>query len=231
MKISLIIPVFNEERVINTTIIKCIDFMSTKFYDFEIIAVDDGSFDGTNKLLQKYNGFIKIITLKNNMGKGFAVKMGIAASSGDFIFFTDADLSYDLSYIEKALPLLKSNDMVIGCRDNKRTGYSPIRKYPSLIFNDFANLFLKNHISDTQCGFKCFTKKSAEKVFERLTLKRFSFDFEVIYIAQKLGMTICMMDVCMKASNESKVNIIKDANNMIFDVIKVKVNDIRHKYE
>ena len=231
MKISLIIPAYNEEKCIENTIIKCIDYMSQNFDDYEIITVNDGSNDKTEKILKKYKNFLKIITLFENCGKGYAVKCGIFASSGDFIFFTDADLSYDLSYIKSALPLLSGNDIVIGCRDKSRTNYSFLRKYPSVVFCGIANAFLPSHISDTQCGFKCFTKSAALKIFEKLTLKRFAFDFEIIYIAQKLGLSIGVLDLKMADNVSVNPHIITESANMLFDVLKVKYNDYRHKYE
>src|SRR3989339_2231315 len=123
-KISIIIPVFNEEKHIAATISKVARFVADKNWEHEIIVVEDGSTDATADLLKKFN--VRVLRNEKNRGKGFTVKRGVLAASGELILFMDADSSTDITELDKLLFFIDEYDIVIGSR--AKTG-SKIKKY------------------------------------------------------------------------------------------------------
>src|SRR3990170_9114718 len=114
-KLSLIIPAYNEENIIKNTLEQIIKFLSEKRYEWEVIVVDDGSHDQTAKIADKFNKKkVEVIRYDINRGKGGALKEGIQKAKGDFIIFSDADLSVDISKVDEMLYALKNSDVVIG---------------------------------------------------------------------------------------------------------------------
>ncbi len=232
MKVSLIVPAYNEEQVIERTVCRALSFLAQTFSDYELVVINDGSTDQTAEILSRYQHAIKLVNILKNCGKGNAVRQGILASDGDVLFFTDADLSYDLEYIKKALPLLSKYDIVAGCRTNQREGYSFFRRLLSKTFAKLAKSVLKCSLTDTQCGFKGFRAHAAKSVCALCSLNGFAFDVEMLYVAEKYGFSMHAMDVCAnRQTTKSKVNFIKDPLLMAADILRVKLNDFGGKYE
>ena len=182
MKISLIIPVYNEEKIIVETLRKLSLFINSENDTWEIIIIDDGSKDNTLESLKNFNSqHFKIISYKNNQGKGFAVKRGVKEASGDYICFIDSDLAYSFENIKYAVSHLNDFDIVRGSRDlsKVRENTSILRKIFGKGFNLLSNIILGYHLRDTQCGLKAFKREVAKDLFSNTTLKRFSFDTEI----------------------------------------------------
>lgn len=237
MKISLIIPAYNEENRIINTMDRVFKFMDKNFNDYEVIVVDDGSTDGTVEILRDYKSSnLKIVVQPQNMGKGFAVKTGMLMAKGSYCFFMDADLPYRLDSIIEAIDVFKKTNshLVIGSRDlfvgDSDTPYPFYRKFMSKMFSLFINTILNLKISDTQCGFKGFTNYAAKDIFPPITINGFGFDFEMLYIARKYKMSIECIPVNLRHTVGSKVNIIVDSLRMMKDAFKVKLNDWKGLY-
>lgn len=236
--ISLVIPAYNESKVISDTINKTSAYFAKKNYDFEIIVVNDDSIDNTRELvsaLTKNASFIKLINNKHNMGKGFSVKCGVLASRGDYILFSDADLSTPIEDLDKLMPYFAQGyDVVIGSRalkDSKILLKQPgLRQSMGKIFNLIVRLLGLATISDTQCGFKCFTRDAARKIFELQRYKGFCFDVEILYLAKFLGYRIKDIPVTWTNRIDSRVGIIKDSLKMFFDLFKIKADILRRLY-
>lgn len=219
MKISVIIPVFNEENVIENTIGKLKAYLSKNYENYEIIAVNDGSSDRSGEILNGISG-IKLITFKRNCGKGCAVKKGVEISDGDIVIFTDADLCYGTQYIKTIEKMLEKYDAAIGGRDAKRCGYGILRKIYSHAFDLVSAVFLGKK-TDVQCGIKGFTKKCAKSIFPYVETNGFAFDFEILYIAKKTDKKVAVFPVTMKESRKSAVKAIKDPFFMMCDILKI----------
>lgn len=233
--ISIIIPVYNYEKLIMGTISALKAFTENTAEEFEIVFVDDCSRDNTaheiNKLII---GNMRLIKRELNGGKGAAIKEGINYCTGDYIIFTDADLPYDLKSIFLILDKLRSgSDVVLGSRDIDGSfllaPYGKRRRILSFIFSILANGILLEHISDTQCGIKGFSSNAAKKIFSELKSKRFSFDVELIYLAQKLKFKISLVPVVLVNHGNSSVKILKDGFRMLYDLISlyIRVNFLK----
>ena len=219
MKISVVLPVYNEEKVIERTVCTLKNYLAKNFEFYEIIAVNDGSSDKSAEILKSISG-IKFVNLQTNHGKGYAVKKGAQISTGDAVIFTDADLCYGAEKIKNMVQSLANSDIAIGRRDVSRVGYSPLRRLFSHTFDIITAPFI-GKIADVQCGMKCFSKSSARAIFPYVKTSGFAFDFEILYLAHRMGFKISEIPVTMQKTEKSTVRIIRDPIFMIRDVAKV----------
>jgi len=229
MMISLVIPVYNEEKIIKDTILAVKNYMRDNFADHEVIFVDDGSKDGTLKIAEGLSGEnIKIISYEKNKGKGGAVRTGMLAAAGDMIFYTDCDLAYGLDVIKQGCEVFdqtKDADIIIGSRKKHKEGYAGytfLRKIMSHIFMLVLKTYGGIKQSDSMSGIKGFKKDAAKKIFNLCETNGWSFDFEVLLLARKLKYKIHEMPVKIINHRESKINPIKDSIRMLKDVSKIK---------
>ncbi len=246
---SIVIPAYNEEDKIISSLIQVVNFMRVFCNSFEVIVVNDGSQDSTASKVYEYSKENPEITLIDNphKGKGFAVWTGMMKAQGEYIYMADADLSAPIEDLKKFSILAKDQnfDVVIGSREgfgSKRIGEPAYRHIMGRIFNYFVQIVALPGINDSQCGFKLFTKKSAKDIFGRLlvygvdtkeidTAYFGAWDVEVLYLARKLGYSIKQVPVTWVYVRSKKFNPIKSAFKMSWDVIKVRLNDLRGKYK
>ena len=237
--LSVIIPAYNEEMRLPKTLEEIDKYLSKQSYDYEILVVNDGSKDKTvevaKSLIPKIKN-LKVTGYEKNQGKGYAVRFGMLEAKGEFRLFTDADNSTSIDQVEKMWPYFKeSYDTVIGSRDVKGAILDPPQPWlRQLILGEGFKLFRKIilnlwGIEDTQCGFKCFTKKATENIFPRCKINRFAFDPEILVIAKKLGYKIKEIPVIWKNDPESKVKF-KNMVKMGIDLLKVRWNLVTKKY-
>ena len=239
MHLSVVIPAYNEEKRLPKTLEEIDKYLRRQPYDYEIIVYSDDSKDRTCDITRGLMPRIKnlrLIEKKENYGKGFAVRQGLLEAKGDYRLFTDADNSTSIDQIEKMLPELKAGyDIIIGSRDVKGATLDPpqpwIRK---IILGEGFKLYRKIildlwEIEDTQCGFKCFTKKAVENVFPKCEINRFAFDPEILILAKKSGYKIKEIPVHWENDLESKVKI-KSIIKMAIDLIKIRLNIIKGVY-
>lgn len=225
--LSLVIPAFNEEKRIESSIHKALDYFAKVNYDYEIIIVDDGSNDNTTQVIQKYINSVSLITLPNNAGKGAAVREGMKHASGKFKIFSDADFATPITEIEKLLIHLEAGaDLCIGSRAIDRSFvkvHQPFyREFMGKIFNFFVQNIVFSGIKDTQCGFKGFSNSAAEFIFNNAVINGFSFDVELLFIARKAEFKIVQVPVEWFDDKRSTVNPIFDSINMLFELIKIR---------
>ena len=240
MYLSVIIPAYNEEKRLPKTLEEIDKYLRKQDYDYEILVVNDGSKDKTVEIAKGLISKIKnlIVTgYKKNRGKGYAVRFGMLEAKGDYRLFTDADDSTSIDHVEKIWPEFKKGfDIIIGSRDIKGAVLDPpqpwIRK---LILGEGFKLYRKIiiglwGIEDTQCGFKCFTKKATEKIFQKCRINRFAFDPEILVIAEKLGYEIKEIPIYWKNDPDSKVKF-KSIIKIALDLIKIRLNLIKRVYD
>ncbi len=239
MYLSVVIPAYNEEKRLEKTLVEIDRYFSLQKYEYEILVVNDGSDDKTFQVAEKLSKQIKnlkIINNKKNKGKGFAVKQGLLAAVAEYILFTDADSSVSIIQIEKFFLYFKQNyDILIASRDVKGSVLSPAQPWQRRALGHIFNLIFKTFIGvhgikDSQCGFKIFTAKSVEDILPRCRINRWSFDAEILAIAQKLGYKIKEIPVIWKNDPNSRVNFIGMAG-ALKDLIKIKINLISGKDE
>jgi dolichyl-phosphate beta-glucosyltransferase len=235
MEVSLILPMYNEERLIEKTIKTSIDYLKKKGYDYEIIVVDDGSRDNTVEKAKKFKD-IKIIRLDKNYGKGYAIRQGVMKAKKDNIAYMDADLPYPIENIDKLLDF-KDAHITIGSRASEG---SKVKSHPNLsrkllgkCFNVLMRLTTGLRFVDTQSGFKAFKKDAAKKIFSNITVNRWGFDVEVLFLAQKYGFKVDQVPIYLLEEHsfrKSRLNTFKDPAIMFKDLVKIRFNDIIGKY-
>jgi len=239
MYLSVIVPAYNEEKRLPATLSDIDRYLSKQNYDYEIIVVSDGSTDNTVEIVKNLmakNKNLRILDYKENKGKGFGVRQGMLEAKGEFRLFTDADNSTSIDQVEKMWPYFnESYDIVIGSRDVKGAILDPpqplYRRLLGEIFGLLTNILCGTWgIKDSQCGFKGFTKKSAENIFPKCKIDRFAFDPEILIIGKKLGYKIREMPVHWKNDPKSKVKF-KSMIKMGLDLLKIRWNLITKKYD
>ncbi len=227
--ISIVVPCYNEEKRLKKNIKKFVEF--AKKNDSEVIFVNDGSIDSTLNILRHYskkNKRIKVITYEKNKGKGYAVKKGILNANEKYILMCDVDLSTPLSEIRK-LERFKNYDIVIGSREMKNSHLEVKQNIIKRIMGKAGklaiNTLLNLNINDSQCGFKLFNQK-IKKIIKQSKINRFGFDFEILYLSRKNGLTIKEVGVLWKNDKESKVKPI-DYLKTFIELMKVKFSKYR----
>ncbi|MGC9031654.1 MAG: glycosyltransferase [Minisyncoccia bacterium] len=247
MKISLIIPCYNEQLNIQKgTLDKLGNFTKNDNRFLEIIIVDDGSTDNTKKIIkQKYLSLFKKFKLIENkhQGKGVALITGIKNAKSDYVVFSDFDLATPIEEIDKLIKYAKEYPIVIGSRNSQRQGAPIIRKIMALGFILIRNLLIGlKGIKDTQCGFKLFKKDIALKIIDKLVVfqqKRkvkgssvsAGFDLEFLFLANFLGYKIKEVPVIWYHVETKNVNFFKDSFETLIDIFKIKINQILGKYK
>lgn len=229
MRISLVVPMYNESSIIADTARELHRYMSEHFGDdYEIIFADDGSRDGSADIVNALSlPRVRVEGYAKNQGKGCAVRHGVLATKGDTVLFTDADLAYGVELIDDALKVLEEgkHEVLVASRAKHREGYEGytfIRKLASKTYIKVLNTFGGIRISDAQCGFKGFRGKVGREIFSHCRTNNFAFDLEVIMIAQKMKLKIYEMPAKIINHRESKVNVIKDAIRMLKEISKIK---------
>ena len=232
---SIVIPAYNEEHRILSTLEKIITFFHKYRKSFELIIIDDGSTDGTCKIVRNL-GNPNVILLKNtrNRGKGFSVRKGCLAASNDYILVTDADLSTPIEELLIFDNTAAKYDLQIGSRKmptSKLIVKQPIyRILAGNLFPILVTLLVTSKYQDTQCGFKVFNRKKTKFIFKKLSVNGFSFDVEILYIAQKYGLKIKEIGVIWVNDTRSKVSLVKHTLPMFIDLMKIRYNDFRGLY-
>ncbi len=228
-KISLCIPMYNENSIIADTARTLHEYMSQTFDDYEIIFSSDGSTDGCDKTVEALGlPNVRVVGYPDNRGKGCAVRTAFLAAEGDIVMFTDADLAYGTDVIKQVYDAFAETpdaDMVIGSRNIHKDGYEGytfIRKLASKIYIKVLCLVGGFKLSDSQCGCKAFTRETVLEVFPRCEVNGFAFDFEAILWATKLGKKIKEIPVKVINHRESKVHVFSDTFKMLKDLRKMR---------
>ena len=228
-KISLCIPMYNEQSIIADTARTLHDYMSANFEEYEIIFANDGSKDGCDRTVEEMGlPNVRVVGYPDNRGKGCAVRTALLAAEGDIVMFTDADLAYGTDVIKRVYDTFAENpdaDMVIGSRNLNKDGYEGytlIRKIASKVYIKVLCFVGGFKLSDSQCGCKAFTRETVAEIFPRCEVNGFAFDFEAILWATKLSKKIKEMPVKIINHRESKVNVMSDTFKMLRDLYKMK---------
>lgn len=236
--ISIVIPAYNEEKRLPKTLERVIEYMSGQKYAFEIIVVDDGSSDATGKIVRDKmsgNSSIRLMQNHKNRGKGFSVRSGISAAQGEYVFFSDADLSTPIEEIEKLLLRLKEGcDVAFASRGMRNSDVvvreAWYRDTMGKVFGFLVRNLAVRGVHDSQCGFKGFRKSSAAKIFTLQLINGFAFDVEVLFIAKKLKMSTAEIPVRWIDAPKSKVNPILDSLKMLCELFRIRLNNLLGKY-
>lgn len=230
-EISVVIPAYNEDLRLESTLPHLWRSLKRRFAIFEIIVVDDGSSDGTAGIVSKFSEGhpeVRLIRYEMNRGKGHAVRTGVLAAKFDYVLFSDADLSTPIREVRKLLTVLSEGyDVAIGSRaigESKILECQPVyRILMGKTFNKIVRLLTVRGINDTQCGFKCFKRSVARSIFENCRIDGFSFDVELLFVARQKGMKIKEVGVLWRNNPLSKVNPVIHSLEMLKDLVLIRL--------
>ena len=221
--LSFVVPAYNEEDFIEDTLGTIETVIKGKNLPYEIVVVDDGSFDGTLAKVVRYaknNGHVKVVSYTNNIGKGYAVKTGFMQTSGDIVIFADSDMEIDLGTVSKYLQALEDGDIVIASKRHSGSQVeAPLsRKILSLSFNGLVRLLTGVPLNDTQSGLKAMKKNAFVDIFPRLAVKRYAFDAELLAVSHLRGLKVVEMPVNIKLDASFKP---KEMWHMFIDLLGI----------
>lgn len=231
--ISIIFPVYNEEKRLETSLKKIKKFIYKNKYKFlEIIFVDDGSNDQSVKLLKKFIKFnkkfnLKLIKNSKNFGKGFALKKGVEIARGEWFLTSDIDHSVELNQLLKwNKKIHHRNKVYFGSRNiiGSKVKKKIVRFILGRFFSITIKLLFNISLQDTQCGFKLYFTKTGREIFKKLNDKGFAHDVEIVLLCQKFGLKIIEVPVTWKHQNNEKVQILKEFPKIISSLYKIKKN-------
>lgn len=247
MKISLIIPCYNEEANIQKGVLDKIGNFTVGDDRFsEVIIVDDGSTDSSKAVIKnKYlKSFPKFRLFENShQGKAFAVITGITQAQGNYAMFSDIDLATPIEESSKLIGQIENGGkIIIGSRDSGRAGAPILRKLMASGFIVVRNLIVGlKGVKDTQCGFKLFEKTAALKIIDRLRVfhdKRkvkgssvsAGFDLEFLFLASRLKLKIVEVPVIWRHVETKNVNFLRDSIETLVDIFRIKYYDLSGRY-
>jgi dolichyl-phosphate beta-glucosyltransferase len=235
MLVSIVIPAFNEEAAIGGHLADVVTYCEPQEWDYEVVVVDDGSRDRTGERVRAFaerHRQVRLLALPQNHGRGYAVRAGLRAASGDIRGFTDADESTPIGELERVLPCFTAGAaVVIGSRAKRaeevRVQAHLHRRIIGRVFNALMRGVLRitdadgKVVADTQCGFKWFTADACAAILDRASLDGFAFDVELLYLANRLGFPIVELPVNWADRGESRVNLLVDPAKMLGAVLTV----------
>jgi dolichyl-phosphate beta-glucosyltransferase len=232
--ISIIIPAFNEEKRLPSTLTTVKGYLTASSWEFsEIVVVDDGSHDRTAKVAEAAG--VRALRNPGNRGKGYSIRRGMLEAKGDWALFTDADLFAPIEELETLWSAAEREgaSCAIGSRalDRSLIGVhqSVFRESMGRVFNLLMRLSTGLPFHDTQCGFKLFETSAARKIFGHQRLDGFGFDVEVLFIAERLGYPTLEVPVRWNDVAGTKVSTLLGAKGFL-DPLKVRLNGLTGKY-
>jgi glycosyltransferase involved in cell wall biosynthesis len=231
--ISIVVPAYNEERRLGATLDALAGYLAGRRFAFaEILVVDDGSSDATAALVERRraeNPSIRLLRNPGNRGKGYAVRHGMLEAAGDWILFTDADLSAPIEELDKleAATGRERAEVAIGSRALDRSliaRHQPgLRETAGRFFNLVMRLVTGLPFRDTQCGFKLFEARAAREIFRRQRLDGFGFDVEALFIARRLGFRVAEVPVRWSDVEGTKVSMLSGLAAFV-DLARVRLH-------
>ena len=230
--LSVVIPAYNEEKRLGPTLARIEHYLATQSYEAEIIVVDNASSDRTGEVAQAAG--VRALQ-EPRRGKGAAVRTGMLAARGEYLLFSDADLSTPIEEVEKLMDALRAgHDVAIASR-GLRESKLPVRQpwYRELVGragNILVRLLAVRGIADTQCGFKLFPREIGRCLFSAQRMTGIAFDMEILFLAQRLGMRIAEVPVTWIDSPDTRINRVRDSLDAVKDLVRIRLNWARGRY-
>ena len=237
--LSVVIPAYNEETRLPDTLNLVRAFCDGKSFAYEVFVVDDGSTDGTATAVERAAASwpaLRLLRNPGNRGKGYSVRHGMLEARGEFVLFSDTDLSAPIEETDNMLEKLEEGfDVAIGSRALRREligrHQSIFRETAGQMFNLAVRFATGLGFHDTQCGFKLFRHAAAQAIFSRQRLEGFGFDVEVLYLAKKLRFSVAEVPVRWNHSPGTKVRMLSHGLEMLADLWRIRWWDWSGKYE
>ena len=222
--ISVVIPAYNEEENIQEAIIAINNYLKPRFKDYEILIVSEGSTDGTDKIVKELAVDIKNIRLlsnPNNFGFGGALKTGLTSAKKELIFYTDADMQFDINELDKLLPMIERYDIVTGFKMKRNDPL--MRAWMSWLYNATMGILFGLKLKDINCAFKLYKREVIEKVDFLPNLTQGVVNAEVYASALKKGFTIGEVGVRHFARQKGNANAEVGGRGKIIAFVRPKI--------
>ncbi len=238
--LSIVVPAYNEAARLPATLELLLAWLHPRRFQFaEVLVVDDGSRDATAAFVEEFSQkhpCVRLLRNPGNRGKGYAVRHGMSKAAGDWILFTDADLSTPIEEVDTLFARLQASAAVaaIGSRALDRSlvevRQSAFREASGQFFNLVMRAVTGLPFLDTQCGFKLYHSSAARQIFPRQRLDGFSFDVEDLYIARRRGLSIVEVPVHWRNVEGTKVGALSGLRSFA-DLLRIRANAARGLYD
>lgn len=235
--LSIVIPAYNEEARLRESLDSIATFIAEQHIPIEVVIVNNNSQDGTQAIIDTATAEFPFMRglIETQQGKGAAVRAGMLSAQNEYLFICDADLSMPIQEVLKFLPpQLDNYDVAIASREGAgavRIDEPPFRHFIGRVFNLIVRIFAVRGFDDTQCGFKCFRREIAHELFPLQTIDGWSFDVELLHIAQRRKHTIKAVPITWYYKPQSKIKPFSDAYKMFRDVVKIRWQSLRGIYD
>lgn len=241
--ISVLIPIYNEEERLSMVFEALLKTWPKTISLKEIIFVDDGSSDKTVKIIKsksksivkEFGVPVRLVSYSQNRGKGYAVRQGMKAATGDYLLISDVDMSTPfIELLKFKTKVMNGSDVTVGTRKNGHSTVvvaQPI--YRQLLGKGFTYLtqfILGINVSDFTCGFKLLNRDTYKLIGEKMRVERWGYDAEMLYLAQKNNLCISEVPVAWYNDKRTKVNLLKDVMQTLSDLLTIRFNNVRGIY-
>jgi dolichyl-phosphate beta-glucosyltransferase len=227
MDLSVVIPAYNEALRLGPTLERVVEYLQRRGLRYEVLVVDDGSTDATAKVAESFaEDGVHLLRQDVNRGKGAVLRAGVLASRGREVLLVDADLSTPIEEIEKLEPHLAKAPVVLGSRSVQGSDITQRQPFYREMMGRTFNLIIRmlgvRGLRDTQCGFKLLAGDVARRLFAELTIERFAYDVELVWLARRHGYNVVEVGVRWADSSSSRVNPLSDSSRMLWDVLALR---------
>ncbi|HXG84503.1 MAG TPA: dolichyl-phosphate beta-glucosyltransferase [Pyrinomonadaceae bacterium] len=240
--LSIIVPAYNEAERIGDSLRRILNYIDEKIPSAELIVVDDGSTDATVEVAERVHAEFphvqtKVFGYDKNRGKGYAVRLGLIKANGEIALFSDADLSTPITELEKLVAPIENAkiDVTFGSRALDRTLIGTHQPWQREQGGRLINLMIRKMtglpFSDTQCGFKAFRMSKFRPLLDRMTINRFGFDVEFLFVAHYRGLKLREIPVRWNNVEGSKVSALRDTRRMFNELLQIRRNAGRGIYD
>ncbi len=234
MKVSIVLPAYNEARRLEDSVKRVLYVAKELGYDFEVIIAEDGSTDGTDKIaseLAKEYDEVRHIHSDERLGRGRALKNAFKEAKGDILVYMDVDLSTDLKHLKELVDsiVIEGFDVVTGSRllEGSKADRPAKRLIASKVYNTLVRILLKSKVRDHQCGFKAFKRDAILRICEEVKDNHWFWDTEVLVLAQRMGYRVKEIPVEWKQSEDTKVKLGRDSLYMFSQVLRMWLEEKR----
>ncbi|HMP74794.1 MAG TPA: glycosyltransferase family 2 protein [Kiritimatiellia bacterium] len=231
MKLSIVIPAYNEEARLPPTLRAYLDYYEPRLgADFELIVVVNGSRDGTERVAREQiaaHPAVRVLVEPRAIGKGGAIMLGFAAARGERIGFVDADGATPPHAFDDLVRNIGDAGAIIASRWFKESVVHPPqplkRRVASRIFNFFVRWFFKVKIRDTQCGAKVLTREAVQAVLPEIGITRWAFDVDLLFKLRRAGFRIVEHPTTWHDIGGSQLNISKASAEMFVAIVRLRL--------
>lgn len=222
----MVIPAYNEENRLRPTLDRMREYFSGQSYSVETIVVDNASSDRTAEVAREAG---VMVLSEPRRGKGAAVRTGMLAGHGQYLLFSDADLSTPIEEVEKLMAAMREGcDVAIASRALPESNLAVRQPWHRELVGRAGNVLVRlmavHGITDTQCGFKLFRRETAGRLFDAQKMTGIAFDMEILFLAQRLGLKIAEIPVTWIDNPDTRFSRVRDSLDAIKDLVRIRIN-------